>query len=70
MGFGCHPVLKIKSPLLCDNIGIHPHVKIRLKLPGWPCRYSCSQLFDSFNTYLRVYGVSYVTWADQTVRGD
>jgi len=34
-GFGYHPVLKIKSPPLWYNTGLHPHVKIRLKLPGW-----------------------------------
>jgi hypothetical protein len=33
--FGYHPILKIKSPLLWDNTGPHPHIKIRLKLPGW-----------------------------------
>ena len=35
IGFSSHPVLKIKSPLLWDNTGLHPHVKIRLELPGW-----------------------------------
>jgi hypothetical protein len=38
IGFGYHPVLKIKSPPLWENTGLHPHVKIRLKLPDWVWR--------------------------------
>jgi len=35
IGFGYHPVLKIKSLLLWDHTGLHSHVKIRLKLRGF-----------------------------------